>query len=152
MCNNCCFQTCRNPPPMLTARFEKGRGFSTPKSPDVSDWVSNCGSNWVVFCIGGRTFSDPEPIVFAPHQLQVGLVEVSGNSVTKKKPGGLRMPKRLPYAPNIFFYNTWAPPGLCKRPHVKIFSEFRDQFTYFWIFFEKLGQIFDRNPKIKFEK
>ena len=77
---------------------------------------------------------------------------LSGKFRHEKKPGGLRMPRRLPYASNIFFYNTWAPPGLCKRPHVKIFSEFRDQFTYFWIFFEKLGQIFDRNPKIKFVK
>ena len=55
-------------------------------------------------------FDNSNELVLLVHQLQVGLIEVSGNSVTKKHRGGLRMPRRLPYASNNFFSITLGHP------------------------------------------
>ena len=41
----------------------------------------------------------------------------------------------------IFSYNYILYLKLCKRPHTKIFSHLRDQFTYFWRFLTKMAKI-----------
>ena len=41
----------------------------------------------------------------------------------------------------IFSYNYILYPKLCKRPHAKIFSHLRDQFTYFWRLLTKMAKI-----------
>ena len=80
------------------------------------------------------------------HHPRVGVYRFPGNSVTENGPRISRALLTSLYGSNSFFLDTCTYFRLCKRPEVKILSEFRDQFTYFWIFFEKLGQIFDRNP------
>ena len=49
----------------------------------------------------------------------------------------------------IFSYNQRHNLKFCKRPHAKIFSHLRDQFTYFWRLLTKMAKIHSLHSKRK---